>query len=63
MNQENQENLLRTSVCFIVLNIIKYLFIFPERFGSQKIDDELIQRFEKVTGKKGKYFKSTSVLL
>lgn len=26
---------------------------FLERFGSQKIDDEVIARFEKVTGKKG----------
>lgn len=29
------------------------LLSLSERFGSQKIDKELIERFEKVTGKKG----------
>lgn len=36
------------------LSIIKDCPCFiTEKFGSQKIDDEVIQRFEKVTGKKG----------
>lgn len=34
---------------FIIKNVL-----ISERFGSQKIDDEVIERFEKVTGKKGK---------
>lgn len=29
--------------------------MFSERFGSSKIDDEVVQRFEKVTGKKGEF--------
>lgn len=44
-------NFLRLGLC--KLFIIKNVFI-SERFGSQKIDDEVIERFEKVTGKKGK---------
>lgn len=32
--------------------IIPRYFYFAERFGSSKIDDELIARFEKVTGHK-----------
>lgn len=38
------------------MNEIKHLQIssLSERFGSQKIDEDIIQRFEKVTGKKGK---------
>lgn len=32
------------------------LTFFSEKFGSQKIDEEVIQKFEKVTGKKGTYF-------
>ena len=27
------------------------LILLSERFGSQKIDEELVKRFEKVTGK------------
>lgn len=32
-----------------------------ERFGSQKIDEELIEKFEKVTGKKGMVYEKTKL--
>lgn len=31
----------------------KVFWFFAEKFGSTKVDDELIARFEKVTGKPG----------
>lgn len=45
-----------TFTAVLRIKILSHIIAFAEKFGSSKIDDELLARFEKVTGKKAHHW-------